>query len=303
MRSVESLAMQSNTRMEPPTARSLMVLVIALGSSITAQADLLTDTGSGSPAGLLSELTSLLSTIAATVDTPDISAISGAVNFSTLNGSIDISGTSVRIMGVDGNVTARADAVGSMTSDATAFAINGNAFFTTVMGAMNSATLDSRGNALDSMGKTVELMSTVTASLNVAKYSGDGSVTFALPAITAPTAASDVPVPLASFDAFTVLATGDANAIDMAGLSAELNATGRAKVQKLQGMSTFNMALNAAPIVGGATIAATVADQAWFLNQQTGVIELANLQVATTALGAMNSSLSHLGKNLTAIAK
>lgn len=168
---------------------------------------------------------------------------------------------------------------------------------------MNSATLDSRGNTLDSMGKTVEVVSTVTASLNVARYSGDGSVTFALPAMPAPTAASNVPVPLASFDAFTVLATGDANAIDLASLSAELNATGRAKLRELQVMSTFNMALNAAPVVGGARIAATLADQAWFLNPQTGVIELSRLQIATTALGAMNSSLSHLGTNLTAFAK
>lgn len=112
--------MQSNTRMKPPTARSLVVLVIALLSSITAQADLLSDTGSGSPAGLLSELTALLSAIAATVDTPDISVISGAVNFSTLNGAIDISGTSVRIAGTANEVTARADTIGDTTSDATA---------------------------------------------------------------------------------------------------------------------------------------------------------------------------------------
>lgn len=216
-----------NTRLKPPATRSRVVLAIALGGTTTARADLLSDPGGESPGGLR-ELTALLSAIAATVDTPDISVIAGAVNLSTLNGSIDISGSSARIAGAANEVASRADAIGDTASDATAFAINGNNFSTTVMGTMNSATLGSRRNTLDSMGKTVEAVSTVTASLNVARYSGDGSVTFTLPAITAQTAASDVPVPLASLDAFTVLATGDATAIDLAGLSAQLNATGRA---------------------------------------------------------------------------
>lgn len=225
----------------------------------------------------------------------DITAIAGAVNLSTINGSIDISGTNVSIKGIEGDVSAKAEAIGETTSNATSFAINGSNFSTTVIGAMNSSTLDV-------MGKTTDLASMVGAKLGVTSLAGDGTASIDLPGITSP--AGDLSAQLAGFSTAAIFDTGSSTtSFDLSGLTSELNATGSAMVEELQTMSVFNMALNVAPIVAGVKIAAAVDTDAWFLNPQTGIVDLSNIQIATTAIGAMNSSITHLGKNLTTLAK
>lgn len=220
----------------------------------------------------------------------DITAIAGAVNLSTINGSIDISGTNVSIKGIEGDVSAKAEAIGETTSNATSFAINGSNFSTTVIGAMNSSTLDV-------MGKTTDLASMVGAKLGVTSLAGDGTAAIDLPAITPPS--EDALNQLAGFEAAAIFDTGTtATSFDLGGLTSELNATGSAMVEELQTMSVFNMALNVAPIVAGVQIAASVDTDAWFLNPQTGIVDLSNIQIATTAIGAMNSSITRLGANL-----
>lgn len=219
----------------------------------------------------------------------DITALAGAVNLSTINGSIDISGANVSIKGVLGEVSATANAVAA-TSDASAFAINGSKFATTVIGAMNSSTLDV-------MNKTVDINKTFTASLDVATLAGDaagGTTTMTLPGTGADTL-------LASVTGSNVLSAG--GAVSLAGLNSDVSQTASSLTEELQTMNVFNMALNMAPIVAGVKIAATVDTNSWFLNPQTGVVDLSNIQISTTAIGAMNSSLTHLGANLTTLAK
>lgn len=227
---------------------------------------------------------------------PDITAIGGAVNLSTINGSIDISGTNVSIKGVQGEVSAKAEAIGETTANSTAFAINGSNFSTTVIGAMNSSTLDV-------MGKTTDLASTVGAKLGVTTLASDGTLAMNLPAITPATALGVTGNLTSGFGTAAILSNTAATSMSVSGLSSELNSTGSAMVEELQDMSVFNMALNVAPIVAGVKIAAAVDANAWFLNPQTGIVDVSNMQLATTAIGAMNSSITHLGKNLTTLAK
>lgn len=220
----------------------------------------------------------------------DITALAGAVNMSTINGSIDISGANVSIKGVLGEVSAKAEAVATTTSDASAFAINGSKFATTVIGAMNSATLDV-------MNKTVDIDKTFDASLNIVSLAGETG-----------TAGSSLSLPsLGTTDLMGTVSGGDlvtaTGAFDLGGLTSDVSQTASSLTEELQTMNVFNMALNMAPVVAGVKIAATVDTDAWFLNPQTGVVDLSNIQISTTAIGAMNSSLTHLGANLSTLAK
>jgi hypothetical protein len=247
----------------------------------------------------------------------DITALAGAVNLSAINGSIDISGTNVSITGVAGDVGAKAESIASTTSTATSFAINGNNFSTTVIGAMNSSTLDI-------MGKTTALTNSASSGLDVASLASQGgSIALATPSVTPVTPGIGSTIASVDLLSGTSLATinfgsdglpgGTGEAADttvfsnlqqdLAGLSANTMSDVTSNVDELQSMNVFNMALNAAPIVAGVKIAAVVDPNAWFLNPQTGIVNVSNLQLATTAIGAMNSSITHLGKNLTTLAK
>ncbi|WP_310564769.1 hypothetical protein [Hydrogenophaga sp.] len=232
----------------------------------------------------------LASTVYTAVNPVDITALAGAVNMSTINGSIDISGANVSIKGVEGEVSAKAEAIATTTSDASAFAINGSKFATTVIGAMNSATLDV-------MNKTVDIDKTFNASLNIVSLAGETG-----------TAGSSLSLPsLGATDLMGTISGGDlvtaTGAFDLGGLTSDVSQTASSLTEELQSMNVFNMALNMAPVVAGVKIAATVDTDAWFLNPQTGVVDLSNIQISTTAIGAMNSSLTHLGANLTTLAK
>ena len=242
----------------------------------------------------------------------DITALAGAVNLSAINGSIDISGTNVSITGVAGDVGAKAESIASTTSTATSFAINGNNFSTTVIGAMNSSTLDI-------MAKTTALTNSASSGLDVASLASQGgAISLATPSVTP--VVDGIGSTIASvklLDGSSIAGTvgldglaGTADDIgtsslqqDLAGLSANTMSDVTSNVDELQSMNVFNMALNAAPIVAGVKIAAAVDPNAWFLNPQTGIVNVSNLQIATTAIGAMNSSITHLGKNLTTLAK
>ena len=301
-----------STPTESTTTDAATGLMTALTSSLTdvfnaGRASTITETlTEGVVTGRVTEISAL--------NPVDITALAGAVNLSTINGSIDISGTNVSITGVAGDVGAKAESIASTTSTATSFAINGNNFSTTVIGAMNSSTLDI-------MGKTTALTNSASSGLDVASLASQGgSIALATPSVT-PVAAG-IGSTIASVDLLngTSLATvttgvdgiaGTADDVvtysnlqqDLAGLSANTMSDVTSNVDELQSMNVFNMALNMAPIVAGVKVAAVVDPNAWFLNPQTGIVNVSNLQLATTAIGAMNSSITHLGKNLTTLAK
>jgi hypothetical protein len=210
---------------------------------------------------------------------PDIGVLSGAVNTAVLSGNIDISGANVSLSSMAADVSAKAEAIGE-TATATAYAIAGAKLSTTVIGAMNSATMDV-------MGSTTDLAATVTSSLGVGSLAGDGGVS-----MTGPT--------VAAVGTLTGALTGSnildgTAAIDLTALASNVNMTGSSKVEELQKMNVFNTAINVAALDASITITAAVDTNAWFLNPQTGVVNLSNIEMSTTNIGAMNSSLTRLG--------
>ena len=218
-------------------------------------------------------------TVTTTTPTVDIAALSGAVNTAALNGSIDISGANVSLSSMAADVSAKAEAIGE-TATATAYAIAGAKLSTTVIGAMNSATMDV-------MGSTTDLAASVTSSLGVGSLAGDGGVS-----MTGPT--------VAAVGTLTGALTGSdildgTAAIDLTALASNVNMTGSSKVEELQKMNVFNTAINVAALDASITITAAVDTNAWFLNPQTGVVNLSNIEMSTTNIGAMNSSLTRLG--------
>jgi hypothetical protein len=234
----------------------------------------------------------------------DITALAGAVNLSAINGSIDISGTNVSITNAVGAVAATADA----KTTSTALAINGNNFSTTVIGAMNSSTLDI-------MGKITDKTNASTTGMGITSLASQGgTLALSTPSVLAATDATVASIGN-SIDSIKVLdgaskqgntITGDVASnlqLDMHGLTSSTTSNVSDKVTELQSMNVFNMALNVAPLVAGVKIAAAVDTNAWFLNPQTGIVNLSGLQIATTAIGAMNSSVTHLGANLTTALK
>jgi microcompartment protein CcmL/EutN len=229
----------------------------------------------------------LSSTVYSAVNPADITAIAGAVNLSAINGSIDISGTNVSITGVAGDVGAKAEALTS----ATAFAINGNNFSTTVIGAMNSSTLDI-------MARTADLSEMTKSTLNIAVLANQG----AAPSITTQSF-GPADLGLATTGSTILDAAAATTQFNMEGLVSGTETLAESMTEDLQSMNVFNMALNVAPIVAGVKIAALKDDGAWFLNPQSGIVNVSNLQSATTPSGAINSSIPHLAKNLTTLAK
>lgn len=219
------------------------------------------------------------STTIETTSPIDIAAISGAVNTAALNGSIDISGANVSLSSMAADVSAKAEAIGE-TATATAYAIAGAKLSTTVIGAMNSATMDV-------MGSTTDLAASVTSSLGVGSLAGDGGVS-----MTGPT--------VAAVGTLTGALTGSdildgTAAIDLTALASNVNMTGSSKVEELQKMNVFNTAINVAALDASIKVTAAVDPNAWFLNPQTGVVNLSNIEMSTTNIGAMNSSLTRLG--------
>jgi hypothetical protein len=221
------------------------------------------------------------------VATPDISVLSGAVNSAAVNGAIDISGTNVSITGISGSVEAKANSVASTTSTATSFAINGNNFSTTVIGAMNSATVDVAGRIANKTNET-------SIQLGVGQLaSSGGTVGMTTTGITGALGGignNVTPGP--------VLAAGSSTDLQLDNLTSLTTSKVTDSLSDLQKSNIFNMALNVASIDAGVKIAAAVDPNAWFLNPQTGVVNLSNLQLATTAIGAMNSSVTKLGTSL-----
>jgi hypothetical protein len=238
-------------------------------------------------APVLARAAQVASTVYSAVNPVEITALAGAVNLSAINGSIDISGTNVSITGIAGKVESSAAAA----TTSTALAINGNNFSTTVIGAMNSSTLDI-------MAKTVDVSEMTKSVLNIAGLANQGLA----PSITTQSF-GDGTLGLATVGSTILEAAVGSTQFDMTGLVSGTDTLASNMTESLQSMNVFNMALNMAPIVAGVKIAAVVDPNAWFLNPQTGVVNLSSMQIATTAIGAMNSSITHLGKNLTTLAK
>lgn len=217
--------------------------------------------------------------------TPDVTALSGAINTGIVNGAIDISGTNVSFGSVAANVTAAATAVGT-TASSEAYAIAGAKLSTTVIGAMNSATVDL-------MGKVTDQTDSVKVQLGIgslAAASGSGTVTVSTPAVAPGTLGGGLA-------AGTILSSSGTD-LSLANLTSETTNHLTNKVNELQKMNVFNTAINVASLDAGIRIAAGVDANAWFLNPQTGVVNLSNIAMTTTAIGAMNSSITRLGANL-----
>lgn len=199
----------------------------------------------------------------------DITALAGAVNLAAINGGINITGTNVSLSGL-ANIGATAT----------------TGLSTTVIGAMNSSTLD-----IAKM--TVNLSDKTAATLNIDGLANQG----AAPSITSQ-GFGPGQLQLATMGTKILDAAEGTTQFDMHGLTSSTDTLSTSMTDKLQNMNVFNMAVNMAPLVAGVNIAAAVDPNAWFLNPQTGVVNLTGLSVATTAIGAMNSSLTSLGAKL-----
>jgi len=228
------------------------------------------------------------------VASPEVNITSGALNLAALNGAIDISGTNVSLSSMANNVTATANATAT-TSTADAYAIAGAKLGTTVIGAMNSS--------------TVEVMGKVTEQTNsVGQKTGLGSLALQGGTAVINTTAIDQAVGAAGQNVGNGIGTaallnlGPAGTatpqVDLANLTSEITSSTTSKVSELQNMNVFNAAINAASLDGGIKVYASVDPNAWFLNPQTGIINLSNVAMSTTVIGAMNSATTRLGANL-----
>ncbi|MDO8719349.1 MAG: hypothetical protein Q7K20_10265 [Polaromonas sp.] len=227
-------------------------------------------------------VTTGLAALTAGTTAPVISVVGGAINTAVINGAIDISGANVSFGSVAANVAATATAVGT-TASSEAYAIAGAKLSTTVIGAMNSSTLDV-------MGSTTTLSDKLATQLGVSTLaSSGGTTTMATPAYTGAGL-------LGSLATANILSSG--TDINLAGLTSSTDLTSTSLVNELQAMRVFNGAVNVASLDAGIKIAANVDTNAWFLNPQTGVVNLSNIAMTTTAIGAMNSSITRLGANL-----
>lgn len=251
------------------------VVINATAITQTADIDLTTDLA-------------LLNSAGDAITAPVANVISGAVNLATINGAIDISGTNVSLSSLANNVSATATATAT-TSTADAYAIAGAKLSTTVIGAMNSATVEIASRSED-------LASSAGTKLGIESLAAmAGSIDVGTPAVGAATTAGALTAGLGAQAG--VLAT-DGSDFTMAGLMTESTNTISSKINELQNMSVFNSAINAATLDAGIKVYASVDPNAWFLNPQTGVVNLSNVAMATTAIGAMNSGVTRLGANL-----
>jgi hypothetical protein len=230
----------------------------------------------------------------------DIAVLSGAINLARINGAIDISGTNVALSSMANNVSATATATAT-TSTADAYAIAGAKLSTTVIGAMNSATVEV-------MGKVTDQSNAISQKTGIGSLASQGQ-DFVLN--TSDITSAVLPVGLAGGENLgnalqsaellnSAMSEGalTAGQFDMTGLNSEITASTTNKISELQNMAVFNTAINAAALDAGIKVVASVDPASWFLNPQTGVVNLANVAMATTAIGAMNSSVTRLGANL-----
>ena len=227
-------------------------------------------------------LTGMLGALQTTVD---VTALSGALNTAVVNGAIDISGVNVSLSSMASNVSATAN-VSTGSTNAEAYAIAGAKLSTTVIGAMNSATVDV-------MAKVTEQTDKTQSSLGVGGLASQGGEI----AITGNNFGAGQ-LGLDTTGAAALAATGTALQMDMSNLTNTTLTDASNKVSELQTMNVFNTAINTATLDAGIKIAAAVDPNAWFLNPQTGVVNLSNIAMTTTAIGAMNSSITRLGANL-----
>ncbi|NDP65035.1 hypothetical protein [Polaromonas sp.] len=201
----------------------------------------------------------------------DITALGGAVNLASINGGINITGVNVTLTGIANTVGAAA----------------ATGLSTTVIGAMNSSTLE--------IAKMTQTLSDKTAStLNIAGLANQGPG----PTITSQDFGPGQLSLATKGNAILASAAGSAQ-FDMTGLTSSTDTLSSSLTDKLQSMNVFNMAVNMAPLVASVNIAATMNKDAWFLNPDNGSVKLAGLTAATTAIGAMNSSITKLGTALT----
>ncbi len=228
--------------------------------------------------------------------TPTVTVVGGAMNTGLINGAIDISGTNVSVGALIGNVSATANAI---TSDA--YAIAGAKLSTTVIGAMNSSTIDLAA-------KTTTQTANALATLNVATLANQGGAV----SLTTPTLVAAIPTTFFGLDTIPnggffggatassdiLKGSTDSTQLSLAGLVSNTSNNLTNTVTELQNMNVFNGAVNVAALDAGIKIAANVDTNAWFLNPQTGIVNLSNISMATTAIGAMNSSITKLGVSL-----
>ena len=257
---------------------STITSTVVTGPSITTTTNYATILPTDAFGAITSGLNTLLNSV-----TPAVTVVGGAINTGIVNGAIDISGTNVSVGALIGNVSATATAI---TSDA--YAIAGAKLGTTVIGAMNSSTVDI-------MGKTTNLTNGVTTSLNVASLSSAGGTV----AMTGHTVATGLSGLVGSVTGGKVLDAGATTQLDLAGLTSSVTNNATSLTNELQNMNVFNGAINVAALDAGIKISAIVDPNAWFLNPQSGIVNLSNIAMATTAIGAMNSSITKLGVSLT----
>ena len=229
-----------------------------------------------------------------------VNITSGAMNLAALNGAIDISGTNVSLSSMANNVTATATATAT-TSTADAYAIAGAKLSTTVIGAMNSSTVEVMGKLTDQ----TNTLGQKTSLGSLALQGGTAEIaTTEIQQASAAVGAGAVDKLGNSIGTASLLKLGEIAGstavpqVDLANLNSEITSSTTSKVSELQNMNVFNAAINAASLDGGIKVYASVDPNAWFLNPQTGIINLSNVAMSTTVIGAMNSATTRLGANL-----
>ena len=236
---------------------------------------------------------------------PEIGVLSGAVNTAALMGNIDISGANVSLSSIAADVSAKAEAIAT-NSTATAYAIAGAKLSTTVIGAMNSATVDVMGKVTDQADATTSALGlanlsssggdigVTTQSFGAGQLGGLATVGSNILNATNGTVTTAGYTPLTGDPVPQVIDAATLQ-LDLAGLTSATSTDSMNKVNELQAMNVFNTAINVAALDASIKVTAAVDPNAWFLNPQTGVVNLSNIEMSTTNIGAMNSSLTRLG--------
>ncbi len=195
-----------------------------------------------------------------------------ASNNAPINGSINLNGANITIKSqdVEANAMAKAEAATESTANATANAFSGSTFSTTAIGALLSATVEVDAS-----------MITDTASFTA---TGLGFTGEAL-RLEAGSEAANFNLELGNFS------YGGATDVEPAEFAGNI-ATAESHVHSI---SASLIAVNLAPIDASVNLTAVYQPGNVFHAPSGGMVDVTNLNITTTAVGAINSGTLRLG--------
>jgi len=195
-----------------------------------------------------------------------------AANNAAINGSINLNGANITISAqdVEANATSKAEAATESTANATANAFSGSTFSTTAIGALLSATVEVDAS-----------MITNTASFTATdlKFTGE--------ALTL-----DAGSEAASFN------LGLGGISGMTAEPAEFAGNIATAESRVNSINASLIAVNLAPIDASVNLTAVYQPGNVFHSPTGGMVDVTNLNITTTAVGAINSGTLRLGSLL-----